>query len=55
MRTIRLLISMAGLMVLVMTTNVLAQDWPQWRGADRDGKVSGFNAPKSWPVGVTQK
>ena len=55
MRTIRLLISMAGLMVLIMTTTVLAQDWPQWRGVERDGKVSGFNAPKSWPAGLTQK
>ena len=26
-----------------------AQYWPQWRGPDRDGKVSGFNAPADWP------
>ncbi len=26
-----------------------AQDWPQWRGPNRDGKVTGFTAPKSWP------
>jgi outer membrane protein assembly factor BamB len=25
-----------------------AQDWPQWRGVNRDGKVSGFLAPASW-------
>jgi len=55
MRTIRLLISMAGFMILAMTTNVLAQDWSQWRGAERDGKVSGFNAPKLWPALLTQK
>jgi outer membrane protein assembly factor BamB len=33
----------------------LAQDWPQWRGSGRDGKVSGFNAPKTWPKELTQK
>jgi outer membrane protein assembly factor BamB len=26
-----------------------AQDWPQWRGANRDGKATGFTAPKTWP------
>lgn len=26
-----------------------AHDWPQWRGPNRDGKVVGFAAPKSWP------
>jgi outer membrane protein assembly factor BamB len=32
-----------------------AQDWPQWRGANRDGKASGFNGPKEWPKELTQK
>jgi outer membrane protein assembly factor BamB len=26
-----------------------AQDWPQWRGPNRDGKVTGFTAPQTWP------
>lgn len=26
-----------------------ASDWPQWLGANRDGSVSGFVAPKTWP------
>jgi outer membrane protein assembly factor BamB len=34
---------------------VLAQDWPQWRGPNRDGKVSGFSAPKTWPTNLTCK
>ena len=55
MKTNRLLITMTGFLVLVMTANAIAQDWPQWRGADRDGKVSGFEAPKSWPIALTQK
>ncbi len=32
-----------------------AQDWPQWRGPNRDGKASGFNAPKTWPKELSQK
>jgi outer membrane protein assembly factor BamB len=26
-----------------------AQDWPQWRGPNRDGAVASFTAPKVWP------
>src|SRR5262249_4746253 len=26
-----------------------AQDWPQWRGLNRDGVVPAFTAPKIWP------
>ncbi|MBM3835481.1 MAG: hypothetical protein FJ403_19845 [Verrucomicrobia bacterium] len=32
-----------------------AQDWPQWRGPNRDARASGFNAPKSWPKELAQK
>jgi outer membrane protein assembly factor BamB len=30
-----------------------AQDWPQWRGAQRDGKAAGFKAPAGWPTTLT--
>ena len=30
-------------------------DWPQWRGAARDGKATGFNAPQTWPKELAQK
>ena len=33
---------------------VQAQDWPQWRGPNRDGIVTGFNAPQAWPAQLTQ-
>jgi outer membrane protein assembly factor BamB len=33
----------------------LAQDWPQWRGPNRDGTVSGFTAPAAWPAKFMQK
>jgi outer membrane protein assembly factor BamB len=32
-----------------------AQDWPQWRGANRDAKASGFVAPATWPPQLTEK
>ncbi len=35
--------------VLIGAGCVLAQDWPQWRGPNRDGKASGFAAPAQWP------
>ncbi|HIJ53394.1 MAG TPA: PQQ-like beta-propeller repeat protein [Planctomycetes bacterium] len=44
-----------GCVILISVGCVLAQDWPQWRGANRDGKVSGFKAPRKWPKELTQK
>ena len=41
--------------ILASATCALAQDWPQWRGANRDGKVTGFTAPEKWPAALTQK
>ncbi len=32
-----------------------AQEWNQWRGATRNGLVSHFSAPVSWPKNLTQK
>jgi len=45
--------------VLVVITSLaasvaFAQDWPQWRGANRDART-GFKAPKTWPKELTQK
>jgi outer membrane protein assembly factor BamB len=33
----------------------LAQDWPQWRGPNRDARATGFTAPNSWPKELAQK
>ena len=42
--------------VLAVTAScAFAQDWPQWRGANRDGKATGFTAPKEWPRELTRK
>jgi len=36
-------------LTVVSTKNSWSQDWPQWRGVNRDGKVTGFIAPSAWP------
>jgi len=45
---------MMGYVILISAGWVLAQDWPQWRGPNRDWKVSGFTAPQKWPKELTQ-
>jgi len=44
-----------GFVLLIGTNGVQAQDWPQWRGPNRDAKAAGFNAPNAWPKELTQK
>lgn len=41
--------------MLLCANCVCAQDWPQWRGPNRDAKANGFQAPKTWPKELTQK
>jgi len=46
---------MFGILTIICATSVIAQDWPQWRGTNRDGKITKFVAPKTWPTALTQK
>jgi outer membrane protein assembly factor BamB len=46
---------LVGCIILISAGWIFAQDWPQWRGSNRDGKVSGFTAPQKWPNELTQK
>lgn len=39
---------------LISFSNLFSQDWPQFRGTNRDGKVTGFKAPKVWPAELKQ-
>ena len=32
-----------------------AQDWPQWRGPNRDGVIEEFSAPQPWPKSLKLK
>ena len=41
--------------VLLGASCIHADDWPQWRGPNRDNKVTGFNAPAVWPKELTRK
>ena len=41
--------------VMALPGTVAAQDWPQWRGPNRDGSISVFDVPASWPAGLTEQ
>lgn len=41
-------------MVVMGAVSMAAEDWPQWRGPGRDGKVQAF-AASQWPETLTQK
>jgi len=41
--------------ILICVSCLFAQEWPQWRGPNRDGKVKGFKAPRQWPDRLSQK
>jgi outer membrane protein assembly factor BamB len=42
----------AGFFVI---TSALAQDWPQWRGPNRDGVVHGVKIPVNWPRSLQEE
>ena len=39
----------------VFSVTAVAQDWPQWRGANRDGAATGFTEPSAWPDTLKQQ
>jgi outer membrane protein assembly factor BamB len=43
------LCSLSVLFALVGCSSALGQDWPGWRGANRDAVVASFKAPATWP------
>jgi len=45
----RKMVLLAGCLLVAIASCAAAQDWPQWRGPNRDGKVTGFTAPRTWP------
>jgi len=55
MKKTNLLFSLLSVLFLLSTTSMFSQDWPQWRGIGRDGKVTGFKEPSSWPAELKQE
>jgi outer membrane protein assembly factor BamB len=43
------------LCLAAITVIAIAQEWPQWRGPNRDGLVASFTRPATWPKTLTQK
>jgi len=41
--------------VMVFQLQASAQDWPQWRGPNRDGAVASFREPSAWPETLKQQ
>jgi outer membrane protein assembly factor BamB len=43
-----------GCVALFGAISLYAQDWPQWRGPNRDARAQGFKAPATWPKELTK-
>ena len=41
--------------LLLVSQEAMAEDWPQWRGPNRDGILHGFSPPKAWPDALIRK
>jgi outer membrane protein assembly factor BamB len=55
MKKSNLIISAIVTLIIISTPNSFSQDWPQWRGINRDSKVTGFKAPSIWPAQLKQE
>jgi outer membrane protein assembly factor BamB len=40
---------------LLAVSSAYSQDWPQWRGPNRDGVVHGVKVPAKWPSTLTEE
>ncbi len=41
----------AALLLFLISSPLLAEDWPQWRGPNRDNKSAETGLLKKWPKG----
>jgi outer membrane protein assembly factor BamB len=46
---------MCAICFMLLGICVSAQDWPQWRGPNRDGVVASFREPSAWPEALKQQ
>ena len=42
-------------LIFANINTLVANDWPQWRGPNRDGKLTNFKAPESWPASLEKR
>jgi outer membrane protein assembly factor BamB len=49
------LLALAAASIVASPNRASAQDWPQWRGPNRDGVLTGFQAPQTWPEQFTRQ
>jgi outer membrane protein assembly factor BamB len=51
----RMLTVISGCALVMGANCAVGQDWPQWRGPNRDARAAAFTPPKTWPKELTQK
>ena len=47
-------IALMPVLIVLTAAQGAAQDWPQWRGANRDGAIASFSEPSAWPESLKQ-
>jgi outer membrane protein assembly factor BamB len=55
MKNANLIISATVILIICNSIDSFSQDWPQWRGINRDSKVTGFKIPSKWPAELRQE
>ena len=51
----RVVVAVAAIIMMVGASGAWAQDWPQWRGPERDGVAAGFDVPSVWPAALARQ
>ena len=51
----RVAVAVAAIIMTVGASGAWAQDWPQWRGPERDGVAAGFDVPSDWPAALARQ
>ena len=54
-RTLATIAILTGIVTITIVPLAAAQDWPQWRGPNRDGAISSFREPAAWPERLQQR
>jgi outer membrane protein assembly factor BamB len=55
MKKVNLIVSVLVTLLILSSSVSFSQDWPQWRGLNRDSKVTGFKVPAIWPAELKQE